>query len=53
MALGGLAAGLGGATGGSDLIDPQIGAWIAFVGGAAILIANQIRIIWPDKPAPS
>ena len=52
MALGGLAAGLGGISGGIDLIDPEIAAWIAFIGGCAILVANQIRIAWPEQPAP-
>ena len=51
MGIGGLAAGVGGIAGGSNLIDPQYGAWIAFIGGVAILIANQIRVIWPDAPS--
>lgn len=49
MAIGGIAAGLGGVSGGSDIIDPQLGAWIAFVGGCAILVANTIRVYWPDS----
>mgnify|MGYP001567470114 CR=1 FL=1 len=51
MGVGGLIAGLAGLTGGSELIDPQVGAWIAFVGGLCILIANQIRVTWPDTPS--
>ena len=49
MLAGSILSGLGGITGGADLIDPQVGAWIAFGGAAAILVANTWRVYFPDS----
>jgi hypothetical protein len=51
MFLGSLGTGAGAITGAADIIDPQMGSWIAFAGAAAIFLANTMRVYFPDKGA--
>ncbi len=52
MTIGGVAAGIGGLFAlpeNSTLgVPPEVGAWLALIAGASIIIANTIRANWPD-----
>ena len=51
MFAGGVLTAVAGLAAGTQLVNPQIMGWIAFVGGAMTVAANQWRVVWPDKPA--
>jgi len=54
MTIAGVAAGLGGLMAGTDAsplgLPPELGAWMAFVAGAATVLATAIRANWSSNP---